>query len=151
PLRARQHDPGGVAIEQALGRHDGLLQGGGQVLLGVQVGQGADALGELGRVDRHGRCLYFRSPNWRTRSTGQAQRWPGVPIRPNSPTKSCGRSAGSIDMTKETDPPLLPGRAAGNPWVRALVAGLGWGWLLRPLTSLVSWYQAAGRGEAESP
>src|SRR4029450_208161 len=44
---------------------------------------------------------------------------------------------------QETDPPLLPGRAAGNPWVRALVAGLGWRWLLRPLTSLVSWYQAA--------
>jgi hypothetical protein len=38
----------------------------------VQVGQGADALGQHRGVDRHALCLCFRSPNWRTRSTGQA-------------------------------------------------------------------------------
>src|SRR5215217_3837114 len=29
-----------------------------------------------------GVCLWVRSPNWRTRSTGQARWWPWVPIRP---------------------------------------------------------------------
>jgi hypothetical protein len=50
-----EHDAGGVGVEQPLGRLDGLLQGGGQVLVGVQVAQGADALGQHGGVDRHER------------------------------------------------------------------------------------------------
>jgi hypothetical protein len=33
-----QHDPGRIRLEQLLGRDDGLMQGGGQVLVGVQVG-----------------------------------------------------------------------------------------------------------------
>ena len=60
-----------------------------------------------------------------------------MPIRPNSPTKSCGRDAGSTDNTNGTDPStLLPAGRQGTCGVRALVAGGGWGWLLRPLTSL---------------
>ncbi len=49
--------PDGVGVEQLLGRKDGLLKGGRQVLLGVQVGQGSDALGQHGGVDRHEGCL----------------------------------------------------------------------------------------------
>src|SRR5512132_398858 len=39
-------------------------------------------------------------------------------------------------MEPTLPPYLLPDRAAGNLWVRALVAGLGCWWRLRPLTSL---------------
>ena len=38
----------------------------------VQVGERGEAPGQRPRVDRHGVPL-FRSPNWRTRSTGQAR------------------------------------------------------------------------------
>jgi hypothetical protein len=39
-LGVGEHDPGGVGVEQTLGRQDGLLQGGGQILVGVQVAPG---------------------------------------------------------------------------------------------------------------
>jgi len=71
-----QHDPGGVNCEQLLGRDHGLLQRGGQVSLGIQVGQCRDALGQQNRVDGHDGVAFFRSPNWRTRSTGQARSMP---------------------------------------------------------------------------
>jgi hypothetical protein len=71
PVGVGQHDSGGVAVEQLLGRDDGVLQGGRQVLLGVQVGQGADALGQHRWVDRHG--LAFGSGR-RTGDPGQQAR-----------------------------------------------------------------------------
>jgi hypothetical protein len=51
---AGQHDSGRVNRKQLLDRDHGLLQGGGQIPLGVQVGQGGDALGKQGRIDGHG-------------------------------------------------------------------------------------------------
>jgi hypothetical protein len=110
PRRPRpigQQDPGRVGVDQRRGRLDGLVQGGGQVLVGVQVAQGAEAVGQPGRVDGI-RGLPVRSPNWRTRSTGQAPRWwPGVPIRPNSPTKSWGL-APPLPGQHDQEPALPP-------------------------------------------
>src|SRR5215207_11321608 len=68
-----QHDPGGVGVEQLLGRLDGLLEGGGQVLVGVQ-GQGAGRSGcrcfwPAWRGRSAWACAFGSgSPNWRTRS-----------------------------------------------------------------------------------
>jgi hypothetical protein len=56
-IEVDQHDPGGIGVEQLLGRLDSLLQGFGQVQFGVEVGEGADALGQHGGVDRHARAL----------------------------------------------------------------------------------------------
>jgi hypothetical protein len=82
--------PVASASNSCLAAWTACCRGSAQVQFWVQVGEGADALGQHGGVDRHEGCLWFRLPNWRTRSTGQARWWPWVPIRPNSPTRSCG-------------------------------------------------------------
>jgi hypothetical protein len=104
PVGVGQHDPGGVGVNQLLGRTHRLPQGGGQVLLGVLAGQGADALGEHGQVDRHEGAF---SSGRRTGEPGQQARHddgPGVPIRPYSPTKSCGLYADSFDASSGDRP-----------------------------------------------
>jgi hypothetical protein len=101
PIQVDQHDPGGIGVEQLLGRHHSLVQGGGQVLLGLQVGQGGDTLGEHRRVDRHGVPLgpvaELANPVNRPGNVDG----PGVPIRPYSPTKSCGLSADSSQQAEQ--------------------------------------------------
>src|SRR5215208_4093930 len=53
PFGVDQHQPGGVGPEQLLGRVGDLLQGRGQARPRIQAAQGTDALGQIGRVDRH--------------------------------------------------------------------------------------------------
>jgi hypothetical protein len=61
-----QHQPGAVGPKQLLGGQHDLLQGGRQASFGVQGADGADALGQLGGIDRHGKCLPFGARVWRT-------------------------------------------------------------------------------------
>ena len=49
----QQHQPGGVGPEQGGGRRHHPVQAPRQPPVGVQVRQGADALGQVGRVDPH--------------------------------------------------------------------------------------------------
>ena len=49
----QQHQPGGVGGEQDGGRGHDPVQAPRQPSVGVQVGEGADALGQVGRVDAH--------------------------------------------------------------------------------------------------
>jgi hypothetical protein len=72
-LAVGQHLPGPIGLEQLLGRDHDLLQGGGQALFRIQAADGADALGQLGRVDRHGACLPFGFQGLANRSAGQLQ------------------------------------------------------------------------------
>jgi hypothetical protein len=83
-----EHDPGGVDHEQLFGRHYGLLQGGGQILLGVQVGQGGDALGQQGRIDGHG--VAFASGR-RTGEPGQQARQHTLGCRSGPTAPRCRR------------------------------------------------------------
>ena len=63
PFGVDQHQPGGVGPEQLLGRVGDLLQGRGQALSRVQAAKGADALGQVGRVDGHALPAFLVRPD----------------------------------------------------------------------------------------
>jgi hypothetical protein len=50
-----QHEPGPVRIQQGLGRAQHLLERPRQALCNVDGVQGAEASGQMGWLDRHGR------------------------------------------------------------------------------------------------
>src|SRR5215204_1717525 len=148
PIEIDQHDPGGVGVEQLLGRHHRLVQGGGQVLVGVQVAQGADALGQHRRVDRHGRAFgpvaELANPVNRPGTTMAL----GCRSGPTAPRDRVG----STPIPPEPAlPPYSPaGRQGTCQSARWLPARLGGGCSGRsPLST--AWYQAAERGWTEIP
>ena len=83
-VQVGEHDPRGVSVEQLLGRNDGLMEGGGQVLVGCRSVRLPMPLASIeGSIGM--RAFFVRSPNWRTRSTGQAQWRPWIADQAQQP------------------------------------------------------------------
>jgi hypothetical protein len=71
---------------------------------------------------------------------------PGMPIRPNSPTKWAQRGPGG------TDPSIVPGpRRPVTAGLAARLVGYATRWLLRPPTAAVGLVPARGDGQAQTP
>ena len=100
-----KRDPNGVGVEQLLGRCHGPLQGCWQVRFGSRSPSAPMLVAS--RTGSIGMSLYSsRSPNWRTRSTGQARRWPWGADQAQQP-HACRRVA-STDPADELQKSAFP-------------------------------------------
>src|SRR5215218_5002349 len=160
-IQVGQHDSGGVGVEQLLGCDDGLVQGGGQVLRGGQGGQGADALGQHGGVDRHervplGPVAELANP---VNRPGTMMAWGAdQALQPHEIVWALRRFVSSTGQESAL-PPYAPASRAdtatrtgcGTTWGWSAGAGLRHHWLLRPLTSLGGSVPGCRRGWTQIP
>ena len=102
-LGVGEHDPGGVNREQLLGRDHGLLQGGGQVPLGVQGGEGGDAFGQQSGVDRHERVSLVPVAEL-ANPVNRPGEPPGCRSGPTAHNVVVWASAGSCDSNNKNQP-----------------------------------------------